>query len=303
MNVASEVSIHISSLEPQRTLPLSVYFKYVGDKTKEDREEHKDTDVLTESIRLTDELQMHEQTDEDGDIFLWLKNQAQKGVVTAQQRMARTLYWGSQGLKRNLNSAMEYFKMGAENNDPESTYDYGILLMKGQGTGKDVEEGLKHIRKSAELENPMAVNALGWYAMFQEHNYTEAAKYFEKAYALQSPDAANNLGYMHLTGTYPGREADHLQIHPLIVTKYKLSYYLAHNYTFHRILHCGFFEWAAVRSQIDAGLSVAYLHMKGTKKMPQNVGIAVEWARFIAEQNPAIGQILRLGLKAYRKDN
>lgn len=56
----------------------------------------------------------------------------------------------------------------------------------------------------------MAVNALGWYAMFQEHNYTEAAKYFEKAYALQSPDAANNLGYMHLTGTYPGREADHV---------------------------------------------------------------------------------------------
>ena len=40
--------------------------------------------VVTESVRLTDENHLLEQTDENGDVFLWLKHQAQQGVVSAQ---------------------------------------------------------------------------------------------------------------------------------------------------------------------------------------------------------------------------
>ena len=44
--------------------------------------------------------------------------------------MARLLFWGQQGLKRNLQAAVEYYRMGAEKQDPTSMYDYGIVLLK-----------------------------------------------------------------------------------------------------------------------------------------------------------------------------
>lgn len=40
--------------------------------------------VFTESVRLTDEAALHEQTDEEGDIFHWLTYQAKQGVLSAQ---------------------------------------------------------------------------------------------------------------------------------------------------------------------------------------------------------------------------
>lgn len=51
-------------------------------------------------------------------------------VTITQVRVARALYWGHQGLKRNLGAAVEYYKMGADTGDPQSQYDYGIALMK-----------------------------------------------------------------------------------------------------------------------------------------------------------------------------
>ncbi|KAK3106808.1 hypothetical protein FSP39_000229 [Pinctada imbricata] len=252
-----------------------MYFKYVADTTRADRETHKETDVETESVRLTDEDTLREQTDEDGDVFHWLKHQAQKGVLTAQQQVARALFWGSQGLKRNMQAAIEYFKMGAESQDPVAMYDYGILLVRGQGTKKNVSEGLDHIKKSANKKNPAALNALGWYALNYDRNITLAVEYFEEAYRLGNPDAANSLGSLHLNGHYPDREAD-------------------------ADLALQYFSFAAVRHQFDAGVALAYMNIKGTSRQPRSVHVAVEWARYIAEKNPAIGLVLRKALHAYR---
>lgn len=40
--------------------------------------------ILTELVRLTDEAAMKSQTEEDGDIFQWMKHQAETGVQSAQ---------------------------------------------------------------------------------------------------------------------------------------------------------------------------------------------------------------------------
>lgn len=40
------------------------------------------------------------------------------------------LFWGSQGLKRNIGAALEYLRMGAETQDPQAMYDYGIILLR-----------------------------------------------------------------------------------------------------------------------------------------------------------------------------
>ncbi|XP_048772690.2 protein sel-1 homolog 3-like [Ostrea edulis] len=262
------------------TLPLDLdqaymYFKFVADTTREDREQHKETDVLTESIRLTDDVNLREQTDEDGDVFHWWIHQAQKGVFTAQQHVARMLFWGTQGLKRNIQAAVEYYKMGVESEDPVAMYDYGIILMRGQGMKKNVTEGLSHIRKSAEQKNPAALNALGWYAMTHDKNFSLAAQYFEESYRHGNPDAAHHLGFLHLQGNYPNKSAD-----PDLALQY--------------------FSYAAVRNQFDAGINLAYLHHKGTPRSPRSIQTAVEWARFIAEKNPHLGIVLRSALHSYR---
>ena len=44
--------------------------------------------------------------------------------------MARLLFWGSQGVKRNLQAAVEYYRMGAESNDPVALHDLGVVLLK-----------------------------------------------------------------------------------------------------------------------------------------------------------------------------
>ena len=44
--------------------------------------------VLTEHVRLTDDGALREQTEENGDLFLWLRHQATQGVVSAQVGMA-----------------------------------------------------------------------------------------------------------------------------------------------------------------------------------------------------------------------
>ena len=47
-----------------------------------------------------------------------------------QIHVGRALFWGHQGLQRNLAAAADYFRMSAESGDAQSQYDYGIVLMK-----------------------------------------------------------------------------------------------------------------------------------------------------------------------------
>ncbi|XP_064599462.1 protein sel-1 homolog 3-like [Liolophura sinensis] len=277
MSLASKHNLGLDGI-PLDKEQAFMYYKYVAEQAREDREIHKDTDIVTESVRLTDELQMKEQTDEEGDIFMWMKHQAKQGVLGAQQYVARSLFWGSQGLQRNVQAALEYFRLGAEQQDPVSMYDYGIVLMRGQGTKKNVTKGLELMERSAERGNPNALSALGWHALEMEKNYTKAAAFLERAFKLGNPDAGHNLGHMYLTGKYP-------------------------NHTVDKVICLSCFEWAAARHQFDAGVILSQFLIKGTDQLSPNTVMAVEWARFMAEKNPHIGHVLRKALKTYKEGN
>ncbi|XP_067676665.1 protein sel-1 homolog 3-like [Haliotis asinina] len=254
-----------------------MYYKYVAGKTRDDRDLHKESDVLTESVRLTDEAALKEQTDENGDIFMWLKHQAQAGVASAQIRFGRALFWGSQGLRRNLNAAMEVFRMGAEQGNPDMMFDYGINIYNNKTQEKNKTKAIEYMQRAAGKGNAMAINALGWIAMRQK-NYTQAVHYFNQAVRYGNADSAYYLGHMYLEGYHPTDKQD---------------WDKAYKY----------FEFAALRGHYDAGVLFAYISMKGTSKMPRNLYLATEWARFVAEKNPAVGIVLRKGLHAYRSGN
>lgn len=40
------------------------------------------------------------------------------------------LFWGTQGVRRDLELAAHYYRMGAENQDVQAMHDYGIVLLK-----------------------------------------------------------------------------------------------------------------------------------------------------------------------------
>lgn len=44
--------------------------------------------------------------------------------------MAGLLFWGNRGVKRDLKAAVKYYDMGAKNEDPDSTYNLGIVHLR-----------------------------------------------------------------------------------------------------------------------------------------------------------------------------
>lgn len=47
-----------------------------------------------------------------------------------KRNLARMLYWGAQGVQRDVIAALEYYRLGAESGEPAAIYDYGIVLLK-----------------------------------------------------------------------------------------------------------------------------------------------------------------------------
>lgn len=255
-----------------------MYYKQVADRTRADKEAHKESDIATESIRLIDEARIEAQTSELGDLFLWLKHQAEKGVESAQSQLGAMLYHGAQGVKRNLQSAVNVFREGAQSGNVDAMFNYGLMQYRGLGTEANKTEGRMLLEKAADLKNPNAVSALGWLAMEVDKNYTLAYEMFLLAKQLEHMDSGYYLGHMFHFGFVPGSPVD---------LDRAMEEYL----------------WSARRSQIDAGNIYAFLLSRGTPKYMRNSQLAGEWARFIAEKNSGLAKPLRDAINAYRDDN
>ncbi|XP_076438447.1 protein sel-1 homolog 3-like [Babylonia areolata] len=265
-------------------LPLDLdtaymYYKDVGDKTREDLDKHPEDQVTTETVRLMDEQTLQQQTDEGGDLFNWLSHQAQHGVASAQSHLAHLYFWGTQGMRRNLQAARGLFQQGAQRGDPDSIYNLAMMDYLGKGgSTKNETAGKERLEKVAQKQHPHAVSFLGWIALERDKNYSQAAAYFQQALRLNFRDAGYYLGHMHHTGIYPDKPLD-----------YDTALY--------------YYEWAAMRGHVTASLLFAQFLNRGTPKMKRSSHLALEWARYIAEQNSAIGRLLRRGVQTYREGN
>lgn len=49
------------------------------------------------------------------------------------------MYWGYEGMKRNLEAGAQLFKLGAASKDPQATYNYGLSLLKVSFTDLSIE--------------------------------------------------------------------------------------------------------------------------------------------------------------------
>ncbi|CAF0804952.1 unnamed protein product [Adineta ricciae] len=255
-----------------------VYYREMALKAKNEFYSPKSGEAAMEYIRLTDDKLIGELTFDKSDSFYWLKQQAIRGVASAQNRLGELMYAGSNGLTRNIQAAVEYFRLGAAQHDPTSHFGYGLALLNGQGTEQNVTEAIRQIEQAVEHGYLGAQVALGFHAYEIEKNYTKAAYYwqncFDKTYDIH---CAHNLGVMWTAGHYP----------PQYVVDHARAW--------------GYFSFAAQRGQIDSKLVVSLHNARGGHPVIiRDPWLGAIWSRHVAQDSSGLGTIVRRALEAYR---
>ncbi|KAI5099354.1 protein sel-1-like 3 isoform X1, partial [Silurus meridionalis] len=256
------------------------YYSNIARQTSADRLKPSAHQMFVEPIYLNDEETLKAQTNEEHDIFQWLKLQARNGVADAERTVARMLFWGQQGVNPDIQTAVRHYERGATRlKDPVSMYDYAIVLLMGQGVPKDVPKAVTFLKKAMEQGFAPAITALGWYYEQFEKNYERAVELWEQADQLENPDAAMNLGVLYSQGLYPGQPADKVKAY---------RYFLK----------------SAQRGLINGGIELAEIWSRGIPgHVLRNPPDAVLWVKWASEQNGYLGLALRNGLNEYLKGN
>jgi len=266
-----------------KNIDLSIYYYFImAHLSQKDLIAHKEDQTHVNTVRLTDEEAMKQQTSEEEDLFHWLKLQATNGVYSAQRNMGQLLYWGQKGVQRNLEAAFKYYEEAAATGDDRALYDYGLVLLRGHGTEQNDENdarGVEALERAVEQDNPQAMNTLGWYYSVKDVNFTKATEYYERADELGSIDATYNLGHLYHKGDYPGTDGKDIQ-------NAFIKYFSAGR-----------------RGHIESCLQLSRFYRVGIKNfLGPNKEFATQWARYLCDMNPEMGEIIRKGLQAYRND-
>ncbi|XP_062872157.1 protein sel-1 homolog 3 [Trichomycterus rosablanca] len=255
------------------------YYANVGQQTSKDSDKVNDTEQTPpEHVDLTSADDMQLQTGESSDVVQFLKHQAERGDIESQKTLARMLFWGTNGVERDINVAMRWYARSAlPMTDVSAMYDYAIFLMKGIGLEKNVTLGLKLLQKAADMGSVDALNGLGWYYSTTGDN-RKAMHHFELAAANGSRDAMFNLGLYHLSGA-----ALDLPIRNETAA-------------FRCFLKAG--EMGHMEGAVEAALYLS----KGTSPAPhRDPEKAVRLLKPVSEKNGHLGFTLREALHAYQQ--
>ncbi|KAI4880328.1 hypothetical protein NFI96_022637, partial [Prochilodus magdalenae] len=196
------------------------YYANMGRQTSLDRDKFQDSEwgnlqcyssteerieqTITEHVHVTSAQELQMQTGDEGDVAQFLKLQAERGDIESQKTLARMLFWGSNGMMKDIGEAVRWYaRSGLQMTDATAMYDYGILLLKGTGVKKNRTLGLKLLQKAADMGSATALNGLGWYYSTLGKDDRKAVYYFELAARNGSRDGVFNLGVYHLKGANP----------------------------------------------------------------------------------------------------
>ncbi|XP_051866335.1 protein sel-1 homolog 3-like isoform X2 [Pristis pectinata] len=253
------------------------YYLNIAQHTIKDRHVFDGEQAFVEPIRLMDDSVLQRQTKENHDLFIWLRYQANRGDAFAQQKLARMLYWGQQGITRDVQAALKWYSRSAvESRNPISLFEYGLFLIKGQGVKKNTKLGLKLINEAASRGSHEALNGLGWYYETYKKDFVKAAAYWEEAKKMGNLDAFHNLGVLYESGKYPGKPIKN------VTEAFQYYYKAGSGGHLESLVRCSFF-WST----------------GNFGSIPHNPKQAVLWARFVAEQNGYLGYHMRKALDAY----
>ncbi|KAM9384072.1 protein sel-1 homolog 3 isoform 1-T1 [Pholidichthys leucotaenia] len=254
------------------------YYSNMGAQSSSDYfRSHESKQYLLEHIYLNNEEDLDLMIDETKDSFQFLKYLAEKGDIESQKHMGTLLYWGQNGLSKDIVSAAKWFERSAmQMKDASAVYDYSILVMKGLGVKKNYTRAFELLKKAAAMGSINALNGLGWYHGFILNDHKSAVKYFERAAMNGSSDGMFNLGLYHLTGLHMDRMEKN------------------ESAAFELFLNASGF------GHVAASLEAAwYLSTGNLEGVSQDVKRAVMLQKRVCERNGHLGFMIREALQAY----
>ena len=92
----------------------------------------------------------------------WYTKAANQEYARAQYNLALS-YDKGEGVAKNDSEAMKWYLKAVKNNYPQAAYYYGDMLLNGnkqKGITKNIPEGVKYLRKAADLKNLDAIQVL-----------------------------------------------------------------------------------------------------------------------------------------------
>lgn len=115
----------------------------------------------------------------------WYTKAADQGYAEAQYYLGKA-YDKGEGVAKNDSEAMKWYLKAVKNNSPEAAYYYGGMLLEGnkqKGITKNIPEGVKYLRKAADLKNLDAINSLvgAYYSKMTDENDFGISKYLSYA--------------------------------------------------------------------------------------------------------------------------
>ncbi|XP_022614767.1 protein sel-1 homolog 3-like [Seriola dumerili] len=254
------------------------YYSNAGAQSSTDSSNIHDTEQYTpEHIYLSNQKDLNSLTHESSDVFQYLKLQAERGDAESQRRLGLMLYWGQNGVSKDIESALKWFERSAmQMKDPSAMYDYSILLMKGEGVKRNFTRGFQLLKKAAAMGSINALNGLGWYHGIVLNDHRNAVKYFEQAALNGSDDGMFNLGVYHLSGKNPHNPQRNEMA------------------AFQQFLNAS--RFGHVAASVEAAW---YLSTGSLKGVSQDVERAVIMLKKVCEQNGHLGFMIREALQAY----
>ena len=115
----------------------------------------------------------------------WYTKAANQGYAKAQYYLGKA-YDKGDGVEKNDSEAMKWYLKAIKTNSPEAAYYYGGMLLEGnkqKGITKNIPEGVKYLRKAADLKNLDAINSLvgAYYSKMTGENDFGISKYLSYA--------------------------------------------------------------------------------------------------------------------------
>ena len=93
--------------------------------------------------------------------FLRVKALAERGVVSAQHSLG-FMYVNGQGVPRNDELGVAWYRMAASSGLEQAQYNLGVMYQKGQGVPQDPVQAVYWYRQAAEQGYAPAQYNLGW---------------------------------------------------------------------------------------------------------------------------------------------
>ena len=133
------------------------------------------------------------------DINLALENYKMAAALGDETAMNQIgfIFMGDEGIEENSKQSFYWFNEAANKNNPVGMYNLGNCYKNGYGIEADVEKAAEWFKKAAELGNVDAMCELGGYYQEVLVDFNKAKMWYLKAAELGNAEAQNKLGVIY----------------------------------------------------------------------------------------------------------